>query len=70
MGIHPKDPFVKMMKKSTTLVATLGGQPQIITFTLDLLLARGEQIDQVVIVYLASDLRCRGKTLPLSCKKN
>lgn len=44
-------------KTSQTLVATLGGQPQIITFTLDLLLEREESIDQVVIVYMASKAR-------------
>lgn len=40
------------MKLETTLVATLGGQPQIITFTMDLLRARGIKIDQVILVYL------------------
>jgi len=45
------------MKSSSTLVATLGGQPQIVTFTLDLLRSRCEVIDQVVIVYLASSPR-------------
>ncbi len=45
------------MKPQTTLVATLGGQPQIITFTLDLLRARGARINQVVVVYLASEPR-------------
>lgn len=44
---------------SSTLVATLGGQPQLITFTLDLLLNRGEQIDQVIVIYLASKERYR-----------
>jgi len=47
------------MSDQPTLVATLGGQPQIVTFTLDLLLAQGETIDQVVIVYPASGLRYR-----------
>jgi CRISPR-associated protein Csx14 len=42
---------------STTLVATLGGQPQIITFTLDLLLAREEHIDQVVVVFPSTNER-------------
>ena len=41
----------------TNLVATMGGQPQIITFVLDLLLAQGERIDQVLVVYLASSPR-------------
>lgn len=43
----------------STLVATLGGQPQLITFTLDLLLGQGEQIDQVIVIYLASKERYR-----------
>lgn len=45
------------MSVYTTLVATLGGQPQVVTFTLDLLLQRGETIDQVVVVYLAASER-------------
>lgn len=45
------------MIHQTTLVATLGGQPQIVTFTLDALLQRGETITQVVVVYLASNPR-------------
>jgi len=46
-----------MKPDPSTMIATLGGQPQVVTFTLDLLLARGEQIEQVVIVYLASSPR-------------
>jgi CRISPR-associated protein Csx14 len=42
-----------MMEQPTTLVATLGGQPQAVTFLLDLLLARGEPIDEVRVVYIA-----------------
>ena len=34
-----------------TLVATLGGQPQVITFTLDLLLRRGETISEVIVIH-------------------
>lgn len=45
------------MNEHVSLVAILGGQPQIITFTLDLLLARGEPIEQVVIVYMAGQQR-------------
>ncbi len=45
------------MKAQTSLVATLGGQPQVVTFALDLLLARGEKITQVIVVYLASSPR-------------
>lgn len=45
----------------STLVATLGGQPQVITFALDALLARGEQIREVVVLHLsADDERLRG----------
>jgi len=47
------------MSKHTTLIAILGGQPQVVTFTLDLLLARGEKIDQVVVVYPDSNARYR-----------
>ena len=42
------------MDPKTTLIATLGGQPQKVTFLLDLLLARGEEIDQVAVVYISS----------------
>src|ERR1700693_3449524 len=37
-----------------TLVATLGGQPQVVTFTLDLLLRRGIPIYEVIVVHPAS----------------
>jgi CRISPR-associated protein Csx14 len=37
-----------------TLLATLGGQPQVITFTLDLLLARGIPIREVIVVHPAT----------------
>ncbi len=36
-----------------TLIATLGGQPQVVTFALDALLAQGDVIDEVYIVHLA-----------------
>lgn len=38
-------------------MCTLGGQPQVATLTLDLLLARGEEITQVVVVFMASNPR-------------
>ncbi len=47
------------MVSQTCLVATLGGQPQIITFMLDLLLERGIAINQVIIIYLAGQVRYR-----------
>lgn len=34
-----------------TLLATLGGQPQVVTFTLDLLLRRGFPISEVVVIH-------------------
>jgi len=37
-----------------TFVATLGGQPQIVTFTLDLLLKRGISIYEVIVVHPAA----------------
>ena len=37
-----------------TLVATLGGKPQLVTFTLDLLLQRGITIHEVIVVHPAS----------------
>ena len=38
----------------TTLVATLGGQPQIITLALDALLSQGVPVTNVVVLYFAS----------------
>jgi CRISPR-associated protein Csx14 len=38
----------------STLICTLGGQPQIVTFALDWLLARGEQIREVFVVHLST----------------
>lgn len=40
-----------------TLVATLGGKPQIVTLTLDLLLKRGISIYEVIVVYPAASPR-------------
>lgn len=47
------------MSIETSLVATLGGQPQVITFSLDLLIERGIRFDHVIILYLASNPRYR-----------
>lgn len=41
--------------RNTTLIATLGGQPQVVTFTLDALLARGIPITQLVLIHFASN---------------
>ncbi len=42
-----------------TLLATLGGQPQVVTFTLDLLLQRHIPIHEVIVVHPASYQRLR-----------
>src|SRR5438270_686039 len=39
------------LKYVDTLVATLGGQPQVVTFTLDLLLRRGVPISEVIVIH-------------------
>ena len=41
-------------KRQETLIATLGSEPQVVTLTLDRLLAQGHAIDQVVVVYTAA----------------
>ncbi len=46
-----------MRETPSTLVTLLGGQPQVVTFLLDLLLARGQIINRVVVLYLASNPR-------------
>lgn len=48
-----------MANGQTTLIAALGDQPQIVTYTLDLLLAQGERIDRVLAVYPAGNPHCR-----------
>ena len=40
-----------MTQYAHTVVATLGGQPQVVTFTLDLLLTRGFPISEVILVH-------------------
>jgi CRISPR-associated protein Csx14 len=42
------------LEPTHTLLATLGGQPQVVTFTLDLLLKRGIPIREVIVVHPAS----------------
>lgn len=39
----------------STLIATLGGQPQVLTFALDDLLGRGEAVDEVAAVHVAPE---------------
>src|SRR5260370_779929 len=40
-----------MLKYIHTLLATLGGQPQVVTFTLDLLLQRSIPVSEVILVH-------------------
>ncbi|MBN1220825.1 MAG: histidine kinase [Anaerolineae bacterium] len=37
------------------MIATLGGQPQLVTFALDELLARGENIHEVIVPFLSAE---------------
>jgi len=39
----------------SVMVATLGGQPQLVTFALDSLLARGEAVREVIVLYLSAE---------------
>ena len=40
-----------MSNRTQILLATLGGQPQIVTFTLDLLLSKGFDIEEVIVIH-------------------
>ena len=42
--------------RQTTLIATIGGQPQVVTFALDDLLSRGIAVTQVVLIHLPSPI--------------
>ena len=42
------------MSEPSALIATLEGQPQVVTFALDALLARGEHIGEVYVLHLAA----------------
>lgn len=41
--------------KPTTLICTLGGQPQVVTFALDALLADGIPVNECIVLHLADD---------------
>lgn len=41
--------------RQTTLIATIGGQPQVVTFALDDLLSRGIAITQLTLIHFASN---------------
>lgn len=52
-----------MVTERCTLVASLGGQPQVVTFALDALLARGEPIDEVLVLHLGPENPRFGRAL-------
>ncbi len=39
----------------SVMIATIGGQPQVLTFALDALLARGEVVREVIVLHLSAD---------------
>jgi len=41
------------MRQGSILIATLGGQPQVVTFALDALLEQGEDIREVYVIHLS-----------------
>ncbi len=43
------------MSRTSTLISTMGGQAQVVTFALDALLAQGEVVDQVVVLHLSAE---------------
>jgi CRISPR-associated protein Csx14 len=48
-------PDIGPITRSATLLATLGGQPQVVTFALDALLARGVDVTEVFVLYLRGE---------------
>jgi len=42
-------------RQGSIMLAILGGQPQLVTFALDALLAQGEHIDEVIVLYLSAE---------------
>lgn len=52
-----------MANDHKTLVVTLGGQSQVVTFALDALLAKNEIIDQVLVLHLAPENQRVAKAL-------
>lgn len=47
----------------SVMVATIGGQPQVVTFALDGLIERGERVREVVVLHLAPDNPRFGRAL-------
>lgn len=52
------------LKNGSTLICTLGKQPQIVTFALDYLLARGEDIKEVVVLHLSQSAEALQRLFP------
>lgn len=46
--------YTNHSERASILVATLGGQPQVVTFTLDLLLQEGHPISDVIVIHPAA----------------
>ena len=42
------------MQPKTVFVATLGGQPQVVTLALDVLLDQGQPVDEVIVIHLGA----------------
>jgi CRISPR-associated protein Csx14 len=58
MILHIQGWYTSMPRSDKTVVATMGGQAQVVTFALDWLLGQGEPIDEVIVLHLAAqDLR-------------
>ncbi len=47
--------------KPVVFIATLGGQPQVVTLALDVLLARGVRVAEVIILYLSPEQGGNGR---------
>lgn len=47
--------FGPMLEKTSTLVSTMGGQAQVVTFALDALLAQGETVREVIVLHLSPE---------------
>ena len=41
--------------RPATFIATLGGQPQVVTLALDALLAQNIVFDEIIVLYLSSE---------------
>ncbi|MCP4419382.1 MAG: histidine kinase, partial [Chloroflexi bacterium] len=49
--------------RQTTLICTLGGQPQVVTFALDALLSQGVPLSHLILLHLSPENRRYGRAL-------